>query len=216
MSGLNYVDYFVICYVAISVLRDVRNVFTFIIRKYQNIGQHDSGTNTPIGRPLSTNSSSMRSATPHASEATVHNIDLELVYQLSEVHKAWLAQLPKQVFGTFFHTKVCFYYLIYCTSHPRIRSTSTRVALWGRRAWRKCQFVEHVYENWIPRKTDNLLIPMMLSTCIKLQLSADQSRIQKKILWARVIPYPITQVCRSLHKSNGYVSQWGGCLSKPY
>ena len=43
----------------------------------------------------------MRSATPHASEATVHNIDLEHVYQLSEVHKAWLAQLPKQVFGTF-------------------------------------------------------------------------------------------------------------------
>ena len=50
---------------------------------------------------------------------------------------------------------------------------------------------------------------MMLSTCIKLQLSADQSRIRKKSLWARVIPYPITRVCPSLHKSHGYVSQWG-------
>ena len=108
MSGLYYIDYFVICYVVISVLRDVRNVFTFIIQKYQNFRQHDSGTNTPKGRPPSRTSSSMRSATPQASEATVHNMALEHVYQLSEVHKARLSQLPKKVFEHFSVTKFCF------------------------------------------------------------------------------------------------------------
>ena len=98
MSGLYYMDYFVICYLAISVLRDVRNVFNFITQKYQNFRQHDSGSSTPIGRSLSTtsSSSSKRSGTtPQVSEVTVHSIDLEYVYQLSEVHKAWIADLLK-------------------------------------------------------------------------------------------------------------------------